>query len=87
MIQVTPFLSVKIVFARLGLPFDRYFKRELIAVLNVPAQYDGKKADVLEVMKNYLNDVVRSLRSGENRIQDIHFLHNGLACYRREKPS
>ena len=83
-----PFVD-KIVFARLGLPFDRDFKRELIAVLNVPAQYDDKKADVLEVMKNYVNDVVRSLRSGENRIQDIHFLHknNGLECYRREKPS
>ena len=83
-----PFVD-RIVFAHLGLPFDRQFKRELIAVLNSPAKYGGKTADLLEVMKYYVKDVVRSLRSGENHIQEIQFIHknNGLACYRTEKPS
>ena len=81
-----PFVD-KIVFSHLGLPFDRDFKRELIAVLNSSAVYSYKTADVLEIMKNYVNDVVRSLRTGENHIQEIHFLNknNGLACYRKEK--
>lgn len=68
-----PFVD-KIVFARIGLPFNRDFKRELIAVLNVPAQYDNKNAVMMEIMKYYISDAVRSLRTGKNHIQEIQFI-------------
>ena len=67
-----PFVD-KIVFSRLGLPFDRDFKRKIIAVLNSSAVYNDKTADVLEIMKIFVKDVVRSLRTGENHIRDICF--------------
>ena len=68
-----PFVD-KIVFARIGLPFNRDFKRELIAVLNVLAQYDNKNAVMMEIMKYYISDAVRSLRTGKNHIQEIQFI-------------
>ena len=71
-----PFVD-KIVFSHLAMPFERKFKRDLIAVLNSSAKYGGKNSDVLEIMKNYVNDVVRSLRTGENLIKDINNSSSG----------
>lgn len=75
-----PFID-KIVFSHLQLPFNWKLKRELIAVLNSSAQYADKTADVLEIMKYFVKDVISSLKTGENYIQEIHFCQKNCRQY------
>lgn len=75
-----PFID-KIVFSHLRMPFNWKLKRELIAVLNSPVRYANKNADVLEIMKYFVIDVVRSLRTGENHIQEINFCQKDSIQY------
>ena len=67
-----PFVD-RIVYRRRENPFDWEFKRNLIAVLNEPAVYKRKTAELSTIMEYYLTDVVRALKNGDRNISTIDF--------------